>query len=480
MLLSKIFKGAPDIDIKQLSSDSRVPMKDAIFFCVQGFKFDGHEFINEAISNGAKVIVYEKELKDKHKAIYVKVPNVDDAIKKIGSKFYNYPQNNLETYIVNGCYGRSSVALFINHYLNTIKHCGYIGRFGIKYNDYSLSTTFPTLTSLDNLRYINSMVDNGIDSVTFEATSSSLGYNKLNVIDPDVFVYTNTYKDSQEFKENGNDYFNNIRHYLYSLEDKTTVVLNRDDISYDELKDLEINVVTYGVNQESDYLIKDIILGIKGSKFSLSHDGNVYTITTKLLGMQSIYNLTAAFVSLITKGYEANDIIETFKNVNYVEGTMEVIDDEYNIIVDGASSIDNLSEVFNFAKNVKDKGKVIGVIGISSTDDTNNIKATMSLCEKYLDLIILTEKNSYDMDTNNLLSNARSYLTTNNVVLFEHRKTAIENAIELLNKNDILLLLGMGYLKIMYKGLGKQVYNGDKEYALRYLNRRREEENEII
>ena len=63
MLLSELIKGAPDIDIKQLSSDSRVPMKDAIFFCVQGFKFDGHEFIEEAINNGAKVIIYEKELK---------------------------------------------------------------------------------------------------------------------------------------------------------------------------------------------------------------------------------------------------------------------------------------------------------------------------------------------------------------------------------------------------------------------------------
>ena len=57
MLLSEIFKGAPDIEIEQLSIDSRASMKNAIFFCLDGIKFDGHDYIEEAINNGAKVIV---------------------------------------------------------------------------------------------------------------------------------------------------------------------------------------------------------------------------------------------------------------------------------------------------------------------------------------------------------------------------------------------------------------------------------------
>ena len=72
MLLSKLFKNAPDIEIEQLSVDSRLSMKNAIFFCLNGIKYDGHDYIEEAVNNGAKVIVYSKDQPVKYKAIYIK------------------------------------------------------------------------------------------------------------------------------------------------------------------------------------------------------------------------------------------------------------------------------------------------------------------------------------------------------------------------------------------------------------------------
>ena len=82
MLLSKLFKGAPDLEIEQLSIDSRLSMKNAIFFCLDGIKYDGHDYIEEAIKNGAKVIVYSKEQEQKFKAIYIKVANVNNTLTK--------------------------------------------------------------------------------------------------------------------------------------------------------------------------------------------------------------------------------------------------------------------------------------------------------------------------------------------------------------------------------------------------------------
>ena len=77
MLLNKLFKDAPELEIEQLSIDSRLSMKNAIFFCLNGIKYDGHNYIEEAVNNGAKVIVYSKEQPQKFKAIYIKVPNVN-------------------------------------------------------------------------------------------------------------------------------------------------------------------------------------------------------------------------------------------------------------------------------------------------------------------------------------------------------------------------------------------------------------------
>lgn len=480
MLLNKLFKNAPEIDIKQLSADSRVPMKDAIFFCVQGFKYDGHEYIEEAIKNGAVVIVYEKPLQNKLNAIYIRVQNVDDCIKKIAPRFYGHPEKDLESYLVCGCYGRSSVTSFINYFLNKSKSCGYIGRFGIKYADTELYSAYPTLTSLENIKHINNMNQYGVKAITLEASASSLSYNKLNIINPSVFIYTNTYKECPDYKEYNLDYFDDIRHYLYSLEERSVIILNKDDISYNELKDVDHKIVTYGTNKDSKFRIRNIFLGKNSSKFDIETDDYTITIPTNLLGVSSVYNLTAAIVSLIEKGYNPLDLANSFVKVPYIDGVMESIDDDYHIIVDCADSIESINELLQFARFVSKNNKVIGVLGISATDDKNRLKNMIEAAEKYLDIIYLTEENTYESDINKLLSKAAIYQKENKTIKVESRNIAIESAIEVLNKEDMLVLIGMGNDKIMIKGLGKQTYFGDKEYAKYYLNKRRKEENEVI
>ena len=98
MLLSKLFKGAPDLEIEQLSIDSRLSMKNAIFFCLDGIKYDGHDYIEEAIKNGAKVIVYSKEQEQKFKAIYIKVSPKE--LQTIRERMESVGIQNLSAYML--------------------------------------------------------------------------------------------------------------------------------------------------------------------------------------------------------------------------------------------------------------------------------------------------------------------------------------------------------------------------------------------
>ncbi|MBQ3994170.1 MAG: hypothetical protein II638_04900, partial [Erysipelotrichaceae bacterium] len=195
MLLSQIFKGAPDIEIEQLSIDSRHSMKNAIFFCLDGIKYDGHDYIEEAISNGAKVIVYSKEQKEKFKAIYIKVSNVNSILTKAATLFYNDPNAGIDKYVIIGNYGRSSVASFINDYLNSVSSCGYIGILGIRYNGLELNSSFATLNILDNLKMLDTMKKSNVKACTFEADAASLNLQKLDSIKPEVVIYTCTNKN---------------------------------------------------------------------------------------------------------------------------------------------------------------------------------------------------------------------------------------------------------------------------------------------
>ncbi|MBR4484880.1 MAG: hypothetical protein IKO97_06695, partial [Erysipelotrichaceae bacterium] len=267
MLLSQIFKGAPDIEIEQLSIDSRHSMKNAIFFCLDGIKYDGHDYIEEAISNGAKVIVYSKEQKEKFKAIYIKVSNVNSILTKAATLFYNDPNAGIDKYVIIGNYGRSSVASFINDYLNSVSSCGYIGILGIRYNGLELNSSFATLNILDNLKMLDTMKKSNVKACTFEADAASLNLQKLDSIKPEVVIYTCTNKNSSEYQTN--DYYTYMRRYLYTLENSTKVLFNVDDESFKELSDCVDNYVTYGTSTIADFQIRDVTISTNGIAYKI-------------------------------------------------------------------------------------------------------------------------------------------------------------------------------------------------------------------
>lgn len=479
MKLNNIFKNAPDIEIEQLSTDSRLPMINAMFFCLNGIKYDGHNYIDEAIKNGAKVIVYSKEIAIKNNAIFIKVKNVNEALYKIAEVFYYYPNKGINKYLISGCYGRSSVSRIIDYYLNKVSTCGSVGIFGINYKDSHLDTTFPALTPLENLKVLDNFKKNNIKNAVFETSVISLYYKKLDVIKPNVFIYTNTSKYCSDYKVCNNLYFENLRKYLYTLEDDTLVLLNSDDESLNEINDCVSSYLTYGRNEKSNYRIDNILINSKGSTFDLYYLNNKYSINTKLLGMGNVYNITAAIAGLNMLGNSIEEVIKILESIDYVDGVMERINDEFNVIVDCGYEVDSILSTLEFA-NSTCKGRKIGIIGINYSDSSQQVKNTIELCEKYLDTIILTEDESLQGEVMDILSKTDKYSKTNKILHISFRSVAIENAINIMNRNDILLILGKGNEKYLTMGFGKEKYLGDKHYALKYISQRKENEYETI
>lgn len=479
MKLNKLFKNAPEIEIEQLSIDSRMPMNKALFFCLDGIKYDGHKFINEAIDNGAIAIVYSKEIDTSKKAIYIKVNDVNETLYNVADIFYNHPNEGINKYLISGCYGRSSVSSIINYYLNIKDSCGYVGIFGINYNDKHLDVTFPALTPLENIKIMDTLKNNGIKNVVFESSVISLFYKKSNVIKPDVFIYTNTSKYCTDYKVCNNYYFDNLRRYLYSLEDSTCVLFNRDDESFDELNDSINNYKTYGQDANSDYLISDISLLDNLTTFKIKYLENEYIVNSKLLGIQNVYNLTAAIAALNIKGFSIDDIANTISNLDYIEGVMEKIHDKYNVIIDCGNELDNIKNSVSYAKTVT-KGNVVCLASINYSDSDIKIKSIIEYLEDNANIIILTENETLHDEPMNILSRCDEYIKTKKVLKIAYRSVAIENAINILHNDDTLLILGKGNEKFFNISFGKERYLGDKFYADRYISKREENYDETF
>ena len=477
MLLSKLFKSAPDIEIEQLSTDSRLPMNNAIFFCLSGIKYDGHLYVEEAVKNGAKVIIYSEELKSKPKAIYIKVKNVQDTLKKIANIFYGYPGNDIETFVISGTNGRASVGKIINHCLNKEIICAYVGILGIQFKDKDFSMSFPTMPPLDNMKALFNLKNEDVHAVTFEATGSALNLKKLDIISPNVFIFTGCDEKSTEYKTSNKEYYNWIRRYLYTLESHTKAVFNADDDSYDELYDSVETSVSYGMSDRCDYQISDINLNNSGIRFNLKYMDNTYPVECGLKGRVNVYNVTAALAALNESGYGLEKFIEYLKDIKDVEGVYQKIGDDYNVIVDCAYDPQNVEEIVKYAKSVN-TGRIIAIMGVDYYDDENRFAKVAKILNDNCDIVIFTEDASHEAEVSDVLLRIDKYNTKGKFIKYIYRSSAIENGIDLLNDDDILLILGKGDEDFLTMGLGREFYYGDAYYALKYIRKRKEKEYE--
>lgn len=485
MLLSSFFKNAPDIEIRQLSCDSRMPMEDCIFFCAKGIKDDGHNFVKEAIFNGAKVVVYENDIDTSLPCIYIKVNDVLDVLNVIASKFYGHPGKAMENFVVAGSSNRNSVSFIINQIVSNYRSCGYIGSLGINFANTKLMSSEPTLTILDNQRYLLKMKESGVEACVFEADYLGLDLKKIDAIYPKSITYTNTISSDSDYKKMYYDYAESIVRYIKNFDTPLDIIFNSDDETYERIKKiLDNRIVTYSIRDEgADYYATNITIGSKETSFTLRCFQNTYQVTTNLIGMQSVYSLLAAIATLSTRGYPISEIVAYCRNLLPPDGIMQRIDcgQKYEVVVDSANTYNDLTNVLKFARSVVDaKHRIVVMVGLSAYSSEEKRQKYGTLLDKYADLIILTEDDAHEESVFQISNDIIESIKNKETIVIENRELAIYSAIELLNERDMFLCLGKGNEKIIYRSLGKEAYDGDVEIVKKYIKKRLEEENGII
>ena len=472
MYLNELFEEAPKLLIEQLSCDSRLPMKNCIFFCMSGVKYDGHDYIKEAIDNGANVIVYTKDIDTSYNVVFIKVKNINVALSNAAKLLYNLGPNDIDLFITCGCYGKSSVSSYINQLVSDSKSKASIGAYGINYADKQLKYPSATLTLLDNYRYLADIKNAGCNLCTLEVNALSLSYNKLEGLYPKACIYTNTSQYSKDFKGFSHKYYDSLRKYLYTLEESTLLVLNRDDFSYNELiSAASNNIVTYGFDQNSTFQILNDSYFINKTVFDIKFDNNIYHIESPLLTKMNVYNLTAAIAAVVeSKCDTIENVIERIPNLVSPEGIIEKLDiEDKNIIIDYCYSLDSYIQIHDYFKQLKDINKLYVVMSVNYGDKAESLSKYFNYIKDISFLTIFTENMIYEQDIHELLDEASICADGYNFLTIEDRNLAIKTAVDLLDKDDLLLILGKGNEIFFHKNYNKVVYEGDKNVVLEYI-----------
>ena len=464
--LSELYKGYPDIIIKDIKINSKDVSKGDLFVCIKGVTRDRNDFIEEAIKNGASAIVSNKNFKTNIPLIKVKDANKE--LYKISRKFYNFNPKDLKIIGVTGTNGKTTVASIVKDLIGD--NCGYIGTNGLhsKHIDATIKNTTPSSDRL--YKYFEMLRKDNCDFISLEASSEAFYRNRLNGLKFDIGIVTNVTEDHLNVHKTIKNYISNKKKLVKNVKQEGYSILNTDDKYFDEFRKVaKGNILTYG-KKESTIQIIDFKEIINKTIITIKYNKNNYIIESPLVGEFNVYNLCAAILSLITLNYDIEDVISRIKNINIPKGRCEFLDfgQKYKIILDYAHTTDAFIKIYKYLNKVK-KGKIITVTGSAGGREKEKRKSMGKVVLDNSSYVIFTMDDPRLEEVNDIIDDLVSLSNKKNFERIIDRKEAIKKAFSIAKENDIVLIAGKGrddYMAIKDKYIKYSDYETIKEHFI--------------
>lgn len=472
--INELFDVQEDFRVVSIHSDSRYVGKDSIFFCVDGLSVDGHKYIEDAVFQGAKCIVYSKPLTYKHPQIlYIKVDDVLEELNRVADIFYDHPSYKMTMIGVTGSSGKTVVALMIRDLLSHYLKMGYIGTNNMEYAGIIEQSFYTTPETIFLQRHLNEMVKREVKGVALEVSSHGLALKRVNGLHFDIGIFTNVYEEHLDFH-------GTMEHLMYSkaklfslLDEKGFAILNMDEVRfYNLVKDsLRSHILTYGIEHTADVMARNIQLFIDHSEFDLQIRDELKHIHVPILGRFNVSNILAVITVLVALEMPTEQILNSIQYIKGVDGRMELLTHKhpFHVIIDYCQHANSYKNVFEFTKQVEHSGRIIAVFGAPGKKNYQKREIIGKLANQYCDQVILTAEDNRDEDIYEICQDIQEFIEKPVSVIIKDRRIAIEQAIQIANKGDIILILGKGHEQFMASSIGNEPYPGDKYVALQAI-----------
>ncbi|MBR1734034.1 MAG: UDP-N-acetylmuramoyl-L-alanyl-D-glutamate--2,6-diaminopimelate ligase [Alphaproteobacteria bacterium] len=471
--------------VKNICDDSRKVSDESLFIAINGNASDGKRYIDNAISKGAKYIIYNRENETEESyiengIIFIPVKNTRYELAYIASRFF---ESNLQDAIaVTGTNGKSSTVDIIRQIWTYDKRNAIsIGTLGIIQGDGTRTKLSGTLTSPNPIelhKILNSFSSSsskrhnfGKLSVAIEASSHGIDQHRLDCLSFSVCAFTNFTQDHLDYHKTMDNYWN-AKSKLFSelASEKTFFVINSDDQQAESIKNIsrkrKIRCIEYGYNaNENGLKICDIKAEQTYQKVSLLFFGEKVSFILPLFGKFQVYNALCAAASCYLTGVKSENIFEALEHIHPINGRLELVttlNRAKRIYIDYAHTPDALKNAILSLREHNPK-RIITLFGCGGERDHQKRKIMGQIAENFSDIVIVTDDNPRNESPKEI---RRMILDgCNKATEIDDRKKAIEKAIEMLNDGDSLLIAGKGHED--YQQIGNEFKHfSDKEIIL--------------
>ena len=446
-----LLKGNLDTEINYIKYDSRKVAKNDIYVALVGYNNDGHNYIKDAIKNGANTIIISKIMDIKEDINVIKVDDTRVALAYLSKAYFNNPDEELTMIGVTGTTGKTTTTHMIKEMLNHIGlSCGLIGSIGIKYKDIIIHTDNTTPESYEIYKNLRVMANIGITHVTMECSSQAFKLNRLAGIIFDIGVLTNLATDHIGPGEHESwDEYVSCKNKLF-LNSKI-VVSNNDSMHLDKvLKGVEVPIITYGIKNASDIKVSDIRLineeSFFGSEFTTTGLIND-TFKTSIPGEFNVYNSLCSLAVMKSLNLDSSKAKDALIKVK-VRGRMEtaLVTPKFKVLIDYAHTEDGMKELVKTLR-AYNPTRLISVFGGGGNRPKERRYNLGEIIGGSSDLCIITEDNPRFESIESINNDIKVGLKKVNAkyIEIENRGDAIEYAITNAEDGDLILLVGKGH-----------------------------------
>ena len=423
-------------------TDSRKVKEGQIFVALVGHTVDGHDYIDQAIKNGASKLIVSKE--GNYSIPYELVDNTEEYLINALVNEYSNEFDNMDFIGVTGTNGKTTTCYLIYQILSKLNcSVAYMGTIGFYYQDtkITLNNTTPDILTIYNL--LLDAKEKGIKTVVMEVSSHSLCFRRIAGLKYKIGGFTNLTEDHLDFHKDMEDYLEAKLKLIDYLDKDARMLVNADDPSSKRFID-KYPCLTYGEN-DSDYHITNYDINPSKTSLEFNYNNEDYHIVTNLTSKFNVYNYLLALSIVHEYGYDINSILDITKDIYPPKGRCETyeVNGSYAVI-DYAHTPDAVEKVIEAYTALK-KARIITIVGCGGDRDNKKRPIMGNIASELSDYVIFTNDNPRTENPHKIMDDIIAGVKKDNYEIIFDRKEAIDKAINMLEKEDILLILGKGH-----------------------------------
>ena len=449
------YQGNEDLELDFVSIDTRNILPGTLFICRKGVKFDSHALVTEAIQLGTKALIVEKPVDvDQIPMLLVSDSRYAEAV--VSSAFYGFPHEKMKVYGVTGTNGKTTISTLI-HYVLTRKgkKGSLLGTVKNIIVDRYYDSEHTTPGALEVLKDARETISKGGEFLSMEVSSHALSMKRVESIRFDYAILTNITQDHLDYHKTMGEYANAKYHLFELLKADGKAILNLDDEWATKIASrlpLDKKILTYGLYNEDkmpDYAARNPKVSIEGLSFELWVKGTkAGEVRSQLIAGYNVHNLLSVIALLHREGLAIEEILAYVSEFRGVEGRFELyphIGNDIDLVIDFAHTPDALEKTLDTAR-VLTRNRLIVVFGAGGDADQSKRPIMGQAVAERGDVLIITTDNPKSEKAFDIIRQIESGIRTDvPYLLVEDRKMAIETAINIASKGDMIILAGKGH-----------------------------------